>query len=64
MKILIISSYFGDAITGALNFIAEFSRELIQRDHSVSIMLDSRYKSKYNIDNVNFIWFDSTKITK
>lgn len=63
LKILIVSSYFGKIIGGALNFIKELSEELSSRGHSVNLLLDDRYKGLFSVDGVNIIWFSSTKIT-
>ncbi len=63
MKILIVSSYFGKIIGGALNFIKDLSEELSSRGHSVSILLDDRYKDLFSVDGVDIIWFSSAKMT-
>lgn len=63
MKILVVSSYFGNAITGALNFIKVLTEDLSKRGHSVDLALDSRYKDKYHIEGPNVLWFDSIPLT-
>ena len=63
MKILIVSSYFGNVIGGALNFIKELSLELTVRGHSVYLLLDDRYKNLFSEKEFNIIWFSSAKIT-
>lgn len=63
MKILIVSSYFGNIIGGALNFIKDLTEELSLRGHSVTLLLDERYKNFFSINDVKIIWFTSTKIT-
>ena len=63
MKILIISSYFGEVIGGALNFIKELSKELTSRGHQVNLLLDDRYKKLFSDKEFDIIWFSSVKIT-
>lgn len=63
MKILIVSSYFGRSFSGALNFIKALSSELARRGHSVSIALDSRYRSQFQASDVDLIWFNSSSLT-
>lgn len=63
MKILIISSYFGNVIGGALNFIKKISRELTSRGHTVILLLDRRYYELFSEKDFNIIWFSSTKIS-
>lgn len=63
MKILIVSSYFGGVIGGALNFIRDLAAELSRRGHSVEIALDRRYKTKFNVYGATILWFDSLAIT-
>lgn len=63
MKILIISSYFGNVIGGALNFIIDLYGELDARGHSVTLLLDDRYRDLFSEKKFNIIWFSSTKIT-
>ena len=63
LKILIVSSYFGEIVGGALNFIKELSEELFLLGHTVNLLLDDRYKDLFSINGVNIIWFSSTKIT-
>jgi len=63
MKILIVSSYFGSTLGGALNFIKALSSELARRGHSISIALDSRYRSQFQVSDVDLIWFNSSSMT-
>jgi len=63
MKILIVSSYFGKVIGGALNFIKELSIELSSRGHEVNLVLDDRYKKLFSEKKFKIIWFSSKKIT-
>ena len=63
MKILIVSSYFGNVIGGALNFIIDLYTELKNRGHSVTLLLDNRYKKLFSEEQFNIIWFSSVKIT-
>lgn len=63
MKILIVSSYFGPVLGGALNFIKELSIELKSRNHKVTLLLDERYKDLFSEDTFDIIWFSSLKIT-
>lgn len=59
MKILIVSSYFGKSITGALQFVKQLSDGLASHGHEVSIALDIRYKTVYNSTGSNIQWFSS-----
>jgi len=59
MKILIVSSYFGKYTAGALHFIKTLSSELVRRGHSVSILMDRRYRSQFDVKGIKIIWFDS-----
>jgi len=63
MKILIVSSYFGKTITGALNFLNHLSSELIQRGHKVIILLDERYRNLYDVKGAELKWFKSFHLT-
>jgi glycosyltransferase involved in cell wall biosynthesis len=63
LRILIISSYFGNVIGGALNFIKKISRELTSRGHTVILLLDRRYYELFSETDFNIIWFSSTKIS-
>jgi len=58
-----VSSYFGSVIGGALNFIKELAVELTNRGHSVSLLLDDRYKELFSEKEFEIIWFSSLKIT-
>lgn len=63
MKILIVSSYFGKTITGALNFLNHLSSELIQRGHKVIFVLDDRYRNSYDVKGTELKWFKSFHLT-
>ena len=63
MKILIIPSYFGTVIGGALNFVKEITTELESRGNKVTLLLDDRYKGLFFEHEYNIIWYSSTKIT-
>lgn len=63
MKILIVSSYFGKTITGALIFLKYLSSELIQRGHKVIILLDERYRNSYDVKGAELKWFKSFHLT-
>ena len=63
MKILIVSSYFGNVIGGALNFIIDLYDELEKRGNSVTLLLDDRYQELFSENKFNIVWFSSTKIT-
>ena len=55
MKILILSSYFGNVLGGALNFITELYIELESRNHKVTLLLDERYKDLFSDKKFNII---------
>ncbi len=63
MKIVIVSSYFGNVIGGALNFIIDLYTELENKGHSVTLVLDERYKELFSERKFHIIWFSSAKIT-
>ena len=63
MKILIVSSYFGNVIGGALNFSIDLYGELEKRGNSVTLLLDDRYQELFSENKFNIVWFSSTKIT-
>ena len=63
MRILIVSSYFGSVIGGALNFIKNMTTELSSRGHSVVLLLDDRYKKLFSEKEFNIIWFSSINLT-
>ena len=63
LKILIVSSYFGSVIGGALNFIKNMTTELSSRGHSVVFLLDDRYKKLFSEKEFNIIWFSSINLT-
>ena len=63
MRILIVSSYFGSVIGGALNFIKNMTTELSLRGHSVVLLLDDRYKKLFSEKEFNIIWFSSINLT-
>ena len=63
MKILIVSSYFGNVIGGALNFIIDLYDELEKRGNSVTLLLDDRYQELFSEKRFYIIWFSSVKIT-
>ena len=55
VKILILSSYFGNVLGGALNFITELYIELESRNHKVTLLLDERYKDLFSDKKFNII---------
>ena len=63
MKIVIVSSYFGNVIGGALNFIIDLYTELESRGNLVTLVLDDRYKELFSEKKFHIIWFSSAKIT-
>ena len=63
MKIVIVSSYFGNVIGGALNFIIDLYAELESNGHSVTLVLDERYKELFSERKFHIVWFSSVKIT-
>ena len=63
MKIVIVSSYFGNVIGGALNFIIDLYTELESKGNSVTLVLDERYKELFSERKFHIIWFSSAKIT-
>ncbi len=63
MKILIVSSYFGNVIGGALNFIIDLYDELEKRGNTVTLLLDDRYRDLFSEKKFNIVWFSSVKIT-
>jgi glycosyltransferase involved in cell wall biosynthesis len=63
MKIVIVSSYFGNVIGGALNFIIDLYTELEKRGNIVTLLLDDRYRELFSEKNFNIVWFSSVKIT-
>jgi glycosyltransferase involved in cell wall biosynthesis len=63
MKILIVSSYFGNVIGGALNFIIDLYAELEKRGNIVTLLLDDRYRELFSEEKFNIVWFSSAKIT-
>ncbi len=63
MRILIVNSYFGNVLGGALNFVKELTTELANRGHTIYIALDDRYKNLFSENEFNIIWFSSIKIT-
>jgi len=63
MKIVIVSSYFGNVIGGALNFIIDLYTELESKGNSVTLVLDERYEELFSERDFNIIWFSSVKIT-
>ncbi|QLH02205.1 hypothetical protein C5F47_00715 [Nitrosopumilus cobalaminigenes] len=63
MKILIVSSYFGNVLGGALNFVKDLYFELESRNHLVTLMLDDRYKKLFSEQEFNIIWYSSKEIT-
>jgi glycosyltransferase involved in cell wall biosynthesis len=63
MKIVIVSSYFGNVIGGALNFIIDLYAELESKGNSVTLVLDERYKELFSERKFHIVWFSSTKIT-
>jgi glycosyltransferase involved in cell wall biosynthesis len=63
MKIVIVSSYFGNVIGGALNFIIDLYTELESRGNLVTLVLDERYKELFSERRFRIIWFSSAKIT-
>jgi glycosyltransferase involved in cell wall biosynthesis len=63
MKILIVSSYFGNVIGGALNFIIDLYAELEKRGNIVTLLLDDRYRELFSEKKFKIVWFSSVKIT-
>ncbi len=63
MKIVIVSSYFGNVIGGALNFIIDLYTELESKGHSMTLVLDERYKELFSERKFHIVWFSSAKIT-
>jgi glycosyltransferase involved in cell wall biosynthesis len=63
MKIVIVSSYFGNVIGGALNFIIDLYTELESNGNSVTLVLDERYKELFSEKKFHIVWFSSAKIT-
>jgi glycosyltransferase involved in cell wall biosynthesis len=63
MKILLISSYFGNVIGGALNFIKVITKELTFRGHTVTLLLDDRYKGLFSEQEFDIRWYSSIKIS-
>ncbi len=63
MKIVIVSSYFGNVIGGALNFIIDLYTELESNGNSVTLVLDERYKELFSERKFHIVWFSSAKIT-
>ena len=63
MKILIVASYFGRTVTGALNFLKQYSEELHRHGHIVHFLLDCRYRKKYLVHGPKMIYFDSLNFT-
>ncbi len=63
MKIVIVSSYFGNVIGGALNFIIDLYTELESNGNSVTLVLDERYKELFSEREFHIVWFSSAKIT-
>ena len=63
MKIVIVSSYFGNVVGGALNFIIDLYTELESRGNLVTLVLDDRYKELFSEKKFHILWFSSAKIT-
>jgi len=63
MKIVIVSSYFGNVVGGALNFIIDLYTELESRGNLVTLVLDDRYKQLFSEKKFHILWFSSAKIT-
>jgi len=58
MKIVIVSSYFGNVIGGALNFIIDLYTELESRGNLVTLVLDDRYKELFSEKKFHIIWYN------